>query len=45
MTEECCANCKWLYVKDFSTGICENPNNNQKVVFPKNVCEDWEEKE
>ena len=44
MTEECCANCKWFYKGNVS-GICENPENNQKTVYPKNVCEGWEDEE
>lgn len=31
-----CFNCKWLYIKDFITGVCEKTN---KIVQPDQTCE------
>ena len=37
-------NCKWLYIKDFITGICDKPKS-RRVVKPNDTCELWEERE
>ena len=38
----CCRTCKWLYIKDFVTGLCDNPETSIAVVQPYDTCEKWE---
>lgn len=37
-----CLNCRHLYIKDFTTGVCDNDKTNISVVQPDFVCEKWE---
>ena len=37
-----CKDCKFLYIKDFITGICENENTGVKLVKPDDGCEHGE---
>lgn len=39
-----CLNCKYLYVKDFITGTCDNGNSDKGVVKPDDSCKHWEDK-
>lgn len=40
--KKCCCTCKWLYIKDFVTGICDNDKSDAKIVNPSDTCENWE---
>lgn len=39
-----CLNCQSLYVKDFATGECEDPDSGKGVVNPYDTCPCWKEK-
>lgn len=43
--KKCCCTCRWLYIKDFITGVCNNEKSNCTVISPSNTCEYWEKHE
>ena len=37
-----CKTCKYLYIKDFIVGVCDNEDSDKNVVQPDDSCEYWE---
>jgi len=40
-----CKSCGSLYIKDFITGTCDNPQSGRGVVQPDDTCKNWHPRE